>query len=1027
MATLNNNSSGNFTSAATWSLVDSATLSDSEASSGSAGTAWTGAAAATTFTPGALVSDGIGVKLLNKSNAATGTFSVRVVPQGSITSVSIANPTTITTSVAHGLSTGDTVTIAGTTTTPTTTGSFTVTVTGANTFTIPVNVTAVTTGTGTWTRNVAVISSNSVAASTVITTTSSHGLTSGASVTISGNKGSVPSINGTYTITVLSTTTFSIPVTTTVAGTGGVFHINSGSPNTTVSIDVADLPTPGTGNAGSCSGWFFFKFPSTVTFNAGTGYAVQIYCTTNAGVTAYTNGTTAVWSRFLRTTTTQAPVAGDVLYVTGDYTAPSTANTYTVTMDNTASTIFGKLEISGKGLLAYGSASSTNYQLICNGDVRVNGAGELWIGTSGSRLPASSTAVLQINQGGVNVTNGLLLRGTGFVQTWGNNKVWRTTLATTVAVGAVTLTSTDTTGWSSGEDVVIASTTRTAAQTELRTLSGVSGTTLTVPALTFAHDGAGDTQAELANITRNIKIRGESTTIQAYVNVQADSILNSNDTEYQFLGSATANKRGFDVLVITGSVGAFTLKDCALKNFEVASSIAVLLNQATNTACTIDGCVLYRVATGIQTGATTTNGITINNCWGFGGTLGSILFNLSMQAGTFTNCRAVSSTSSGITISNLDNLGLTVSGLIAHSNATAGISLTMISNSDAYHSVSNLTSWRNTTRGVFFTGSLRLMADTISAFGNVTDGIEFNGCYLVDVNNAVLNGGTTLVQPYGILFGASNTGITVNNTTIGQTSLHATGSVLVNTARQRHDVSFRNCLFTESTEVASQTNMTAGSYIGSSKHDQTTGIHKMWKKLGNISSDNTLVANSPLSVRYTPANASFKTVSMERRVAIPSGKTAKITVAVRRSVAGDGTAYNGNLPRLIVKENTAAGISSDTVLATATGASLGAFELLTATTSAVLNDTELTFVLDCDGTTGWVNSDNWKIDIIGGTALSNNVNGEDYWVDGYSAPGVNTTLINNSGLDTYWADGMPAMDLFPISNSQTGRFLLLFD
>lgn len=59
----------------------------------------------------------------------------------SIASVSVANPTVITTSVPHSLTSGTTYTIAGATTTPTVNGSQVVTVTGATTFTVPVNVT----------------------------------------------------------------------------------------------------------------------------------------------------------------------------------------------------------------------------------------------------------------------------------------------------------------------------------------------------------------------------------------------------------------------------------------------------------------------------------------------------------------------------------------------------------------------------------------------------------------------------------------------------------------------------------------------------------------------------------------------------------------------------------------------------------------------------------------------------------------------------------------------------------------------
>lgn len=64
------------------------------------------------------------------------------------------------------------------------------------------------------------ITANSVATETIITTASPHGLVSGNSVIISFSN-STPSINGLYTITNLSPTTFSIPVMVTVAGSSG--------------------------------------------------------------------------------------------------------------------------------------------------------------------------------------------------------------------------------------------------------------------------------------------------------------------------------------------------------------------------------------------------------------------------------------------------------------------------------------------------------------------------------------------------------------------------------------------------------------------------------------------------------------------------------------------------------------------------------------------------------------------------------------------------------------------------------------
>lgn len=67
----------------------------------------------------------------------------------------------------------------------------------------------------------ATITTSSVANPSVITTSAAHGFATGDTITISGHSGSTPSINATYTITVVSDTTFSIPVNVTVAGTGG--------------------------------------------------------------------------------------------------------------------------------------------------------------------------------------------------------------------------------------------------------------------------------------------------------------------------------------------------------------------------------------------------------------------------------------------------------------------------------------------------------------------------------------------------------------------------------------------------------------------------------------------------------------------------------------------------------------------------------------------------------------------------------------------------------------------------------------
>jgi hypothetical protein len=65
------------------------------------------------------------------------------------------------------------------------------------------------------------ITSSSVANPTVITCATAHGLTTNDKVVIADHAGSTPSINGEHTATVLTTTTFTIPVSVTAGGAGG--------------------------------------------------------------------------------------------------------------------------------------------------------------------------------------------------------------------------------------------------------------------------------------------------------------------------------------------------------------------------------------------------------------------------------------------------------------------------------------------------------------------------------------------------------------------------------------------------------------------------------------------------------------------------------------------------------------------------------------------------------------------------------------------------------------------------------------
>jgi hypothetical protein len=138
--------------------------------------------------------------------------------------------------------------------------------------------------------------------------------------------------------------------------------------------------------------------------------------------------------------------------------------------------------------------------------------------------------------------------------------------------------------------------------------------------------------------------------------------------------------------------------------------------------------------------------------------------------------------------------------------------------------------------------------------------------------------------------------------------------------------------------------------------------HCSYMRGGTISSDAVIYRTAPRSVRLIPAYASIRHKNWPtKKVAIKSGQTTTVSVYVRESVIGDGTDYNGARARLMIRRTDRLGITTDTVLATATAASEGTWEKLTAVTPTASKDGVFEFYVDCTGTTGWINVQDWEV------------------------------------------------------------------
>ncbi len=713
-----------------------------------------------------------------------------------------------------------------------------------------------------------------------------------------------------------------------------------------VTVDAQDIPR------GLTASWVFFKFGTPLTGDGGTDYRIGVKGTVNNNVLFSRSATTADWARYLRTDATATIGASDRTFIAGELTAPGTVNALTVTMDSTASTAYGDLDICYNGTLSYGTSASTNYILDLAGTLNIWDGGILNIGTSGTRIPSTSTALLEFTNA-VNVDRGLEVRGGGTVNLYGATKTTIQTLLTADASsGQKVVTVGSTSGWLANDVIALASTTRTPGQSEKATISTVdSGTQITTVAnLTNTHHGVSPYQGEVVNLTRNVKIRGTSQSLCAYVNCEATSNFTAEYAEFFFLGSSTAFKQGIDSA--TSSAGTFSMKFCSMYDYNSTGSANLIRAAGTTASIVIEDCVFY-VSNTSQTpfSITATSGTPSiqRNWWVSVGTTNASFGDVggTIQDNRFGGCGFILGEFGG-------NIG-TIKDNIIHST----IQYSLLITNPLYGTIDGMVIWRCAGYAV-----------RIDAGGWI--GLNWNLYHNANGINPFSNGGSFVFRDSDFNGGSgaslSQTGIHMNfsrnfqalfeNCNFGNVQTASTACITVS-AYPGYEVIFRNCFIGESTVVQNQSNLTSSdyltSYIGFDKFNNTAGSHRAYKQFGRTESDQSTFNTAAPSEALLPNNASNKLPSGSKKLAVASGQTATVNVYVRKSAT-----YNGNQPRLIVKANSIAGITTDTVLDTM---SVGteSWEQLSGTTATVSDDCVLEVYVDCDGTAGTVNVDDWSV------------------------------------------------------------------
>lgn len=790
---------------------------------------------------------------------------------------------------------------------------------------------------------------------------------------------------------------------------------------TSVTVNVSDIPyTYPTGNTEE-GGWMLFKFSAPVTLTAGKSYAVQCVASISPGVSLMTDGTANNWSRMLRTTTTKAPNSGspdapDDMVICGEWTAPITFTPRTVTMNNTDATDFGSntislitpaLAICNKGTLTYGTSASTNYQLRLSGWVIVYSGGTLSIGTSATPIPRTSSAVLELDPGGdgqmgISCRNGGTINLQGLSRTSGKDVPW-CLLNANAAAGDTSLTVDRDTGWLSGDQIVVAGTevAGSAAQNALYTLTANAGaTTLTVgnagspdTGVTYVYGGVSPIVAEIINLTRNVKVRSTSASFGMRFQVLGGANIDFDWAEIYNLDGSASELSAYD--------GLFIYYGDANRSTNAPANISIQY-------CSIHDCRGYGIVEYISAGVAPTSWVFNNNVFwntGSGGAHGQTWYVVGVGSNQLSFDTAVKYTNNILIFKNGSsgyygvyghNLRATITGNRAAgmpgygfyypADQTAAANVGLLSDITAHGcgngmtftnyagnahrwTVSNLTAYR-CVNGI----SLEYVCwDVVNllSFGNINNLLDNTcTCRYMGFTLAAQAGfpSTTdvyLTYSHSVFLDGSM------SVAAGIYTAAATNVTLVTGGQIR--AIFQNCIAGAATEVAVSASV-GDSFVSFQKRDGVAGSHRTYygyngsgASPGIIETDATIYNSTAPSLRITPNHTYLKLSSggYDQGIQAPvqNGGTVAVSVYIRRSVAGDGAAYNGNLPRLILRSNSAIGVTNDVVLATAAGSPdlAGTWQQLSATTQAATDDGVMEFVVDCDGTAGWINVDDWAV------------------------------------------------------------------
>jgi hypothetical protein len=249
--------------------------------------------------------------------------------------------------------------------------------------------------------------------------------------------------------------------------------------------------------------------------------------------------------------------------------------------DDTTSTTLASNGIALSGALV--ASRTTSSKLTCRGTLMMGDNSCVDLGSTGSPITTGTTCTIVVNDSATPVTSkhGFVALNTTLNPVFravGATRTANTTLTAGTGAGATSITVAAATGWEIGDRLVIASDTTNPSRTQVVTITGGSGLTWSVTAITNARVSG----IQVGNLTSNVKIMSYSTTTPAcgvVIQASTSSVYGEVDVADLWVQDAGTAWSGSGALYAIGafSIGVAPLTNVVIRRVKVDSTASTTI------------------------------------------------------------------------------------------------------------------------------------------------------------------------------------------------------------------------------------------------------------------------------------------------------------------------------------------------------------------------------------------------------------------------------------------------------------------